>query len=370
MRRQYGKDADAVTIDSVDEAARLQALVSCDILDSSPEPGFDAMVNAASYICETPISLISLVDQERQWFKASVGVSISETPRSVSFCSHAIREPGEIFVVEDTHRDSRFVQHPLVVHAPFIRFYAGVPLVTSNGHALGTLCVIDTQPRTLNPKHAAILVGLAKQISSMLDQRLKATEIHQDLEMSSRYQSALIDAVYQLEQKNQELLRESLTDPLTGIGNRRGFDLTLTGECERALRANEPLCVLMIDIDRFKNYNDDFGHVAGDQVLIEVAKILRSAIRSPEYLARYGGEEFVIILPSSTMMAAEHAAERIRSAVEHHSWERRSITISVGIAATSDEIGFESIIKLADSAMYLAKFEGRNRIRCSDQKPR
>lgn len=365
MRRQRRKNTDQRALILEKETVRLQMLTSCDILDSAPEAGFDAVVKAASYICQTPISLVSLVDQKRQWFKACVGLAITETPRSMSFCSYAIRRPNESFVVTDTHLDGRFAQHPLVVGDPYIRFYAGFPLVTNAGHALGTLCVIDTQPRVLDPEHASILVGLAKQISTMLDQRSEVLTIQQQLKMQADYQVLMTSAVLALELKNEELFATTLTDPLTGIGNRRGFDLSLAKECERVLSEDNPLSLMMIDIDYFKSYNDDFGHVEGDGVLIEIARILRSSVRAPEYLARYGGEEFVIILPSTTEEAADIVAERIRDAVEQHAWVHRSITISIGIATSSNKVELCSLLNLADTALYRAKIGGRNRIKRS-----
>ena len=362
MRSPKGKltDENALTLER--EVARLQTLMACNILDSAPEAGFDAIVKASSYICQTPISLISLVDKERQWFKAGVGLAVPETPRSMSFCSHAICRPNQSFVVADTHLDERFAHNPLVIGDPYIRFYAGFPLTTSTGHALGTLCVIDTRPRTLDPEHGAILAGLAIQISSMLDQRLKVREIQQELKVRTDYQVVLTNALHELERRNNDLLSVTLTDALTGIGNRRGFDLTLIREYERALREQSALSVMMIDIDYFKSYNDDFGHVEGDEVLVDIARILRSSVRAPEYLARYGGEEFVIILPSSTLIASGHLAERIRAAIEQFAWVNRSITVSIGIATTSNGAEFGGLVKLADTALYQAKVSGRNRV--------
>ena len=360
------KYVDAPRLLAEQEFVRLKKLADCGVLDTKPEAAFDAAVEAASLMCQTPISLISFVDEGRQWFKARVGLDIAETPRSASFCSHAICHPDETFVIQDTHLDARFAHHPLVTGLPYIRFYAGFPLVTSSGHALGTLCVIDTQPRALTPEHTTLLITLAKQISALLDQRSDLVGAQRELLKQSEQHAVLTRSISELERKNEELFAATLTDPLTGIGNRRGFDLTLHREHERALRENQPLSIIMIDIDFFKSYNDDFGHVEGDQVLIEVARILRLSVRAPEYLARYGGEEFVIILPASAIQASELAAERIRAAVENNMWTHRSITISLGVATTVGGEDLGALVKLADVALYQAKVNGRNRINRMD----
>jgi diguanylate cyclase (GGDEF)-like protein len=350
-----------------EELARLQTLTDCDILDTAPEATFDAVVKAASFICQTPISLVSFVDERRQWFKACVGLEMTGTPLSSSFCSLAIRHPNDVFVIEDTLLDERFIQHPLVDGPPYIRFYAGFPLVTSTEHALGTLCVIDTKPRILEAAQADILRALALQVSAVLDQRAHSRATEKKLTAQSESHAALVSSIGDLERRNEELLASTLTDFLTGIGNRRGFDLTLMREHERALRDNEPLSVVMIDIDFFKKYNDDFGHVDGDQVLIEVARVLRLSVRAPEYLARYGGEEFVVILPTTDMHAAEVAAERIRTAIENNTWPQRPITVSLGIVTTTGKIDVGSLVKLADAALYHAKIDGRNRVKRADE---
>src|SRR5689334_16036651 len=132
-----------------DEKARLEKLRFHDILDTPFEQGFDDLVLLASQLCGTPVALISLVDDERQWFKAMIGMEPRETPREFSFCSHAILQPG-VLVVEDAARDPRFAHNPLVTCPGGIRFYAGAPVVTDDNHPLGTVCVIDRAPRSLS----------------------------------------------------------------------------------------------------------------------------------------------------------------------------------------------------------------------------
>ena len=154
----------------IDESDRLRSLLECEILDSAPEEIFDDLTRLAARLCDTPIALVSLVDETRQWFKAKVGLDATETDRDSAFCAHAIlgHEP---FVVTNAATDSRTCDNPLVLGPPYIRFYAGVPLRTDDGHALGTLCVIDTKPRGISSQQLADLKSLARQVISQLELR-------------------------------------------------------------------------------------------------------------------------------------------------------------------------------------------------------
>lgn len=158
------------------EAHRLWALRQYDILDTEREALFDEVTSLAACVCEAPIALISLVDVSRQWFKACVGLEATETARSVSFCAHAILQPG-VFIVPDTHADPRFADNPLVTGPPHIRFYAGAPLFTPEGYGLGTLCVIDTEPRTLTETQTKALGLMRNHVTKLLDVRLKTREL-------------------------------------------------------------------------------------------------------------------------------------------------------------------------------------------------
>jgi GAF domain-containing protein len=155
---------------SSNEAARVGALQKYAILDSEPEHAFDDLTFLASYVCRTPIALISLIDENRQWFKAKVGISATETSRDIAFCSTAIQQP-DVFVVPDAMKDERFCKNPLVVSEPNIRFYAGAPLVNEEGYALGTLCVIDRAPRELGADQEAALKALSRLVLMQMEFR-------------------------------------------------------------------------------------------------------------------------------------------------------------------------------------------------------
>ena len=162
------------------EAERLRALEAYRILDTAPEPVFDDLVAIAAHICGAPMSLITLIDDSRQWFKARVGLELAETRREHAFCAHAILDTVPL-VVTDATTDSRFADNPYVVDDPSIRFYAGAPLTTPDGHALGTLCVLDRVPRELTPDQLAALQALARQATALLEWRRTMAQLAEAL---------------------------------------------------------------------------------------------------------------------------------------------------------------------------------------------
>lgn len=158
------------------ETARLEALRRYEVLDTPPEKEFDDLCYLASHICGTPVALISLIDQDRQWFKAKLGSDLSETSRDIAFCAHAILD-HDIFVVEDATKDKRFAQNPMVTSEANLRFYAGAPLLTPDGFTVGTICVVDQKPRKLSPEQLDAMRALGRQVINQLELRKNLIEL-------------------------------------------------------------------------------------------------------------------------------------------------------------------------------------------------
>lgn len=345
------------------EPHRLAELQAFDVLDTEPEQAYDDITFLASQICGAPIALISLVDRERQWFKSKVGLDATETPRDIAFCSHAIHDPGELFIVGDASADRRFAGNPLVLDDPSIRFYAGAPLATAGGNALGTLCVIDRVPRSLTPDQAAALEALSRQVMTQLELRNTVSELELAVRERGRYQAQLENYQRRLEEHLAEAAEASVTDPLTRLKNRRAFLEHLDEEIVRSRRCGTDVSLIMLDVDNFKHFNDTFGHPAGDEALEQTARLLTSQSRSTDMIARYGGEEFAIVQSGTGSDGALVLAERFRRAVESADWPRRNLTVSVGVATSrSGESAAAELLAAADAALYRAKAAGRNRV--------
>ena len=182
------------------EAARVASLNRYAILDSEPEQSFDDLVILAAHICQTPIATLSLVDDHRQWFKSKFGVEVKETPREVSICSHAIQQ-GDLFIVPDTLQDPRFRENPLVTGEPHVRFYSGTPLINEDGYALGTLCVLDREPRQLNTEQKEAINALGRLALRQMELRMNLQLLKEALNDRTREEHARELELKRLEEK-------------------------------------------------------------------------------------------------------------------------------------------------------------------------
>ncbi|HVU04455.1 MAG TPA: sensor domain-containing diguanylate cyclase [Polyangiaceae bacterium] len=322
------------------EAERLAALHRYEILDTDAEIPFDRITRIAARLFDVPVALVTLVDEHRQWFKSCIGVKFRETHRDDSFCAHAILAPGPL-VVADAREDPRFSDNALVRGDPFIRFYAGSPLVSSDGHPLGTLCVIDQKPRTATAEELQVLSDLSALAADELELRL---------------------TVKSLQAAEARLAELAVTDELTSLPNRRAFRRRL-GEYVLEAGRGRKFGVVSIDIDHFKRVNDTLGHPAGDAVLVKVANTLRSSIRKTDFVARYGGEEFAVILSDVDEPAAVALADKLRKAIEDMPAIAR-VTASLGVAYCPGDRAADAdrLLATADDALYRAKRAGRNQV--------
>lgn len=309
----------------VNEKERIAALRSLDILDTGPEERFDRLTRMAKRMFDVPIALVSLVDENRQWFKSRVGLDACETGRDISFCGHAILG-NEIFVIEDAQADERFADNPLVTGAPLIRFYAGAPLRHISGHKMGTLCLIDTVPRSLSEEDMTVLRDLAEMAESEINAIQLAT-----------------------------------VDDLTRISNRRGFISLAQNSLSLCARQGAPVAMVFFDLDNFKPINDNFGHAEGDRALVAFADLMRISFRDSDVFARIGGDEFAVLLTNTNEQHATDIIDRFRELIDTYNHEARrgyDIGFSDGIVCLQPQQDclVAELLQEADVLMYEKKY--------------
>jgi len=336
------------------EDQRLAALHALLVMDTAPESEFDALVNAAAAVCGTPISLISLVDTDRQWFKANHGLAgATQTAREVGFCAHAILQDG-VFEVPDASLDARFADNPLVTDAPDIRFYAGAPVRLSSGHCIGAICVIDREPRTLNERQREVLRCLAQATAQAMEGRRALQQVR--------------GLVGDLSRAAVEAEHRAGHDLLTGLLNRTDFEPRLQAALDGAIadpaQAHSLLC---IDLDHFKIVNDTCGHAAGDRLLQQIARMLCDAVRQGDAVARLGGDEFAVLLTGCSAVAAQEVGQKICAMFDDfrfvHGENRMKVGTSIGLVAVDRRWSdTASLMQAADACCYAAKQGGRNRV--------
>ena len=262
-----------------DDANRVRALRSLQVLDTAPEERFDRIARLARALFNTPVASVNLVDAERVWSKAGIGLAEPESPRATSFCGHVVHDAAPL-LVEDALEDPRFHDNPSVSCSPGLRFYAGHP-IRAMGHLVGSLCVADTRPRSFSSTDRAHLADLA----AIVERELAGAET-------------------------------ATTDGLTGLLNRRGFELVAQQCLAHVEREREAACLLSIGLDGFKQINDTLGHAKGEEALRHFAHCLTQTFRVSDVVARLGSDEFVALLSAAGLGDVEPALARLQRHVD------------------------------------------------------
>lgn len=320
---------DATSILRGDEPGRLAALRRYDILDTPGERAFDNITDLICTLLNVSTAGVTLMDEERLCFKSLFGAGPRELPRNLSFCRFVV-ESHQPVIISDTRHDPRTSDHPMVVGAPYLGSYIGVPLINSEGHCLGTLLAIDYVPREFSMRHVAILEKLAEIVIDQIELRHCAERDH-----------------------------------LSGALTRGAMLGEMEREITRFLRYRRPCALLLIDVDTFKEINDRFGHARGDDVLREVAACCERLKRSGDSLGRLGGDEFVLLLPETEIGEAKIVAERLLQGFQNISipdLPELKVTGSLGLAVLEPACASSSRwLEAADRGLYDAKHGGRDR---------
>lgn len=462
------------------ELARLTAVESYRIIDTPPQADFDQLVALASTLFSTPIASVTVMAEDRLWFKSSIGLDICEAPRQDVFCQLTVAQKSRL-VIEDTLQDALFKENPFVIHAPYIRAYAGIPLMNDEGYAIGTFCLMDHVPRHFSEAELMLLTILANQAMKLMELRreiIQRTELSKQLQVFYEQQAKsqelwkqALDAVgdgvwdydlitghyfvgpnwrkmlgyqsepllpqletlralihqedqarfanylqgyldgqfpeykieYRIRCKNgdykwvlsrgmvvertaedapkrmigthtdisqsklleQSIWQQALTDTLTGLPNRRLLLDRLQQAIYSSQREHKEFALFFMDLDGFKAVNDIHGHLAGDQLLTEIANRVQKISRQADTFARFAGDEFAILAGNlqKNEDIAQYAQKILHTVSEPVALHGQTVTISIsiGIALFPDHgCSVDSLIRHADQAMYIAKQSGKN----------
>jgi diguanylate cyclase (GGDEF)-like protein len=311
---------------------RLQSVHSLKILDAHPQDRFDRLTRLAARVFNVPMALVSLVDKDSQLLRPRRELTAHETSGAISFRGQAIVK-DEIFIVEDALEDERFgPDNPLVAEEPEVRFYAGYPLKSPDGHRLGTLCIMDRVARKFAPEEAEMLQEMGQLVEAELISLTKTT-----------------------------------TDELTRITNRRGFLAIAAHVLAICTRAEKSVALLMFDLDGFKEINDQFGHQAGDKALIDFAKMLLKNFREADLVARLGGDEFCVLCTGFSKINTGIVLQRLQEKLDVWNVEpeqKGKLAFSAGAVEfdPKQHATIEDLMHAADEVMYVNK-RGRRQSR-------
>lgn len=264
----------------VDELLRLETLRNLKILDTEAEERFDRVTRLAKRIFGAEIALVSLVDSDRQWFKSYQGIDVTETPRDISFCGHAILDDG-VMVVTDAHTDERFRDNPLVSADPKIRFYAGCPLSAPNGSKLGTLCVIDSKPREVSEEDITLL----EELGQLVEEELAMADMMHD-------------------------------DPVTGLSNSLGFAQIAEYLLAMSVRTDSPATMMLFRVANQNVISGFMGQQEGDRAAIEMTQMLMASFRDSDIIGRLTHDAFAVLMAGASLEDVEVARQRVEAAIE------------------------------------------------------
>lgn len=304
------------------EEERLKSLYLSDLLDTGADERFVRLTRIAKKVFQVPVVLISLLDRDRQWLLACEGLGTRETPRNISFCGHAILQEGP-FIVNDAVNDERFHDNPLVIGEPYIRFYAGYPVHLPDGEVAGTLCLINSKPRSFNDDDIASLRDLAFIVEDEF-----------------------------------KVIGMAMTDSLTGISNRRGFYATGEKRFRKLDKENVAFSLIFFDLDKFKPINDLWGHAEGDEVLKVFSALLYQHLGPGAIAGRLGGDEFAVLIAHQTQ--ADSFLHNLRNSVNEYNKESGkpyNINYSYGMLHSNNGryLSLAEMLKESDEVMYSAK---------------
>jgi diguanylate cyclase (GGDEF)-like protein len=329
-----------------DEAERVAALRKLQLLDTPPDDEFDFLVELAARLCDAPYALVTLVDAERVWVKSSFGFEAGSTPRNDSVCGWCILEEQGLSI-RDLAADPRTAGLPVTAGPMRFRAYHGANLVTESGRRIGTLCVLDTKPRTLDLDQRRVLSRLARQVMALVEGRANRR---------------------QLQVAQTALDKLATVDELTGLAQRHVLLERLAQEVERSRRFGTPLSVVLIDLDQFKTVNDLHGLAVGDQVLRNVGMQVRNHLRQLDLAGRHAGEQLCLVLPGTPPSGGLEVANSLRQTLAGyvHRCDRQVLSITASFGVAGVEAGATTtvgdLLKAADAALLRAKERGRNRV--------
>jgi GAF domain-containing protein len=303
-----------------DEFARQRALDTYRIVDSLPDAAYEDIVQLASALCDAPIALISLIDRDRQWFKARTGLDVEQTGRDVAFCDHAIRQPDQLMEVPDAAADARFADNPLVTGAPDIRFYAGMPLVTPGGAAIGTVCVIDRQPRELDQRQRRALAALARLTMNLMEARHRERELERSIMLAA-------------------------------------MDQAVSAEPEVELPKGDGFSIAVFEVQDMAGTARRLGERALGRALVQLEHALEGALRqgSGDSVSHAAGSGELIVVMHGDDCADAYAA--LRAAADAIESELGLQVLSAAAEAESPKQRLEEVFLRADEALSRAKDE-------------